>query len=74
MEAFVLLKERNQIPGLILKAAGTAAPMDKPYIEGLETRLKDAGLGEDFQFLPNLSRQEKIEFSAQPDRVFRPGC
>jgi glycosyltransferase involved in cell wall biosynthesis len=62
VETFVLLKERNRIPGLKLKAAGTAAPMDQPYIEGLETRLSEAGLGEDFQFLPNLSRQEKIEF------------
>ena len=60
--AFIALKKRGTIPGLKLRCAGSMTAGDAIYVEKLQARLAAAGLAADAEFLPNVSREEKIGF------------
>ncbi len=60
--AFIILKKRNVIPGLRLRCAGSMTDGDARYVETLRTKLADAGVAGDVEFLPNVSREEKVRF------------
>jgi glycosyltransferase involved in cell wall biosynthesis len=62
VDAYLILRKRNRVPGLRLRAAGTATAADESYIAEQRRRLDAAGYGEDVQFLPNLDRDEKVDF------------
>lgn len=62
VDAFVLLKQRNQIPGLKLKLGGSMTPADEAFVEGLRADLAQRGLGGEVQFFPNLDRKQKLAF------------
>lgn len=62
VEAYLLLRKRDQLPGLRLRVAGSMTAADQPFVERLKTRLAGAAVAGDVQFLPNLSREEKIAF------------
>jgi glycosyltransferase involved in cell wall biosynthesis len=62
VEAYILLRQRDRLPGLRLRIAGTMTAADTPFVERLQARLKAAGVTDDVQLLPNLSREEKIAF------------
>lgn len=62
VDAFLLLKQRNQIPGLRLKMGGSLGPADQPFIHQLEQRLKSSGAGDDYEIHPNLDRSAKQAF------------
>lgn len=61
-EAFVILKERNRLPGLKLRIAGGKIADDEIFVQEIRHQLNEQGLGEDVEFLPNLSREEKLSF------------
>jgi glycosyltransferase involved in cell wall biosynthesis len=62
VEAFILLKKRNAIPDVRLRCAGSMTAGDARYVETLRAKLTAAGCAGDVEFLPNVSREEKIAF------------
>ena len=62
VDAFILLKKRNTIAGLKLRCAGSMTDGDARYAETLRTKLAAAGCADDVEFLPNVSREEKVRF------------
>jgi glycosyltransferase involved in cell wall biosynthesis len=61
VEAFILLKQRGNVPRLKLQIAGSCGPGDEPFVKFLRKRLAEAGYIGDVAFLPNLTRTEKID-------------
>jgi glycosyltransferase involved in cell wall biosynthesis len=62
VDAFITLKKRGTIPGLKLRCAGSMTEGDALYVEKLRAKLAADGLSADAEFLPNVSREEKIGF------------
>jgi glycosyltransferase involved in cell wall biosynthesis len=62
VEAFILLKKRDRVPGVKLRCAGTMTEGDARYVEKLKARLVGTGVAQDVEWLPNVSREEKIHF------------
>ncbi len=62
VEAFIILKKRNTIPGLRLRCAGSMTDGDARYVETLRAKLTAAGVVDDVEFVPNVSREEKVRF------------
>jgi glycosyltransferase involved in cell wall biosynthesis len=62
VEAFIVLKQRGNVPRLKLQIAGSCGPGDEPFVKSLRKRLAEAGYVGEVAFLPNLTRAEKIDF------------
>ena len=62
VEAYVALRKRHRIKGLLLRVAGAQTAADEAFVAGLRARLDAEGLGADAAFFPNVSRDEKIAF------------
>ncbi|MFH1737685.1 MAG: glycosyltransferase family 4 protein [bacterium] len=62
IEAFLHLKKKPEFQSLKLKVAGTMTHADRPFVDEMKKRLAEAGVLSDASFLPNISRNEKIEF------------
>ena len=62
VEAFIHLKARSAAPGLRLRVAGVQLREDQPFVEELRAKLATAGYLDDVDFLPNISRPEKLAF------------
>jgi glycosyltransferase involved in cell wall biosynthesis len=61
-EAYRLLRLSGDLPQARLEVAGYMAADCKPYLAGIEARLKEAKLGDEFHYRGVLDRAEKIEF------------
>jgi glycosyltransferase involved in cell wall biosynthesis len=61
VEAFIILRERNQVKDLRLKIGGGCGPADEPFVNSLRERLKAKALLADVEFFPNVSRAGKLE-------------
>ena len=62
VDAFIILKKRDTIPGLRLRCAGSMTAGDARYADTLRAKLAAAGCAGDTEFFPNVSREEKIRF------------
>ncbi len=62
IEAFIELKKRALVPNAKLRCAGSMTAGDARYVESLKKRIAAAGLSDDVEWLPNVSRAEKIAF------------
>lgn len=62
VEAFIELHRRGRVAGVRLRCAGTMIAEDAPYLEQQKELLRAEGLLELAEFLPNISREEKIHF------------
>jgi len=62
VEAYILLRERNRIPGLKLRVAGSMTDADAKLVARLRARLDSKGLAGEVEFLPNVDRDAKIAF------------
>jgi glycosyltransferase involved in cell wall biosynthesis len=62
VQAYILLRKNDRIRGLKLRVAGSMTASDEAFVEQLRAELTAAGLEGDAQFLPNVSREEKIAF------------
>jgi len=61
-EAFRMLAGDEDLPPLMLRAAGYLAAADRPYLDEIRRRLRGWGLAERFEYLGELDRQSKIAF------------
>ncbi|MES2569209.1 MAG: glycosyltransferase family 4 protein, partial [Verrucomicrobiota bacterium] len=62
VDAFILLKKEGRHPTVRLRCAGAMTAGDERYVEKLKEKLARAGCAGDAEFLPNVSREEKIAF------------
>ncbi len=62
VDAFILLRKRGRFPQVRLRCAGAMTAEDGRTVARLRERLAEAGLAGDAEFLPNVSRDEKIRF------------
>lgn len=62
VDAFVLLKRRQTLPGLQLRVSGTRAMGDEVFVAEQEEKIRQSGFENDAHFLLPLSREEKIKF------------
>lgn len=62
VDAFILLRERNRVPGVRLRVAGAQTDIDIPFIDAQKQKLEKAGLAGASEFLPNVSLEEKLDF------------
>jgi glycosyltransferase involved in cell wall biosynthesis len=61
-EAYRIARQSGELPEARLEAAGYMAPDSKPYLEAIQKRLRDAGLGSEFHYRGVLERADKIAF------------
>jgi glycosyltransferase involved in cell wall biosynthesis len=62
VDAFILLKKRGRFPQARLRCAGAMTSGDAAYVARLRKKLAAARCGADVEFLPNVTREEKIAF------------
>ncbi len=62
VEAYILLKQRGNVPRLKLQIGGSCGPGDESFVKSLRKRLAEAGYIGEVAFFPNLSRAEKLDF------------
>lgn len=62
VDAYIELRNRQRIPRVRLRIAGTKTNADDAYIEAQREKLEQAGYLGDVEILPNLPREEKIAF------------
>ena len=62
VDAFLLVKSRNQVPTLKLHIGGGCGPGDEPFVDMLMERLQKRGWAQDVKLFPNLTREEKQDF------------
>lgn len=62
VDALLHLHRRGRVPGVRLKVGGGCGPSDAPVVEEQKRKLAEAGLHEQAEFHPNVSREEKIAF------------
>src|SRR5215212_11198 len=61
-EAYRIARESGELPEARLEAAGYISADCKPYLEAIQKRLQDSGLGGEFYYRGVLERAEKIAF------------
>ena len=71
-EAYRLLRQRDDFPPARLEAAGYIAPDHKPYLQEIETKLNEAGLGAEFRYHGAVEREAKLNFFRNVDVVSVP--
>jgi len=62
IDAFILLQERGNLPGLRLRVGGAKTAVDDDYVTAQEARLIAAGVRDRVEFLPNIPAGEKTAF------------
>ena len=62
VEAYIHLKNRDQVPRLKLHIGGGCGPGDEPFVKALRVRLAAAGYVGEVSFSPNLNHAEKLAF------------
>jgi len=66
-DAYRIMRESGELPEARLEAAGYMAADARPYLEGIQKRLRDAGLEREFHYRGVLDRAEKIAFLRKLD-------
>ena len=62
VEAFLVLKRRNRVPGLRFWVAGGMGPTDVSFVDDLKAKLREAGFLGDVEFRPNVEHADKQAF------------
>jgi glycosyltransferase involved in cell wall biosynthesis len=62
VDAYLLLRQRDRVKDLKLRVGGGCGPADVPFVEAQRAKLRAAGLLQDAEFCPNLSRDDKLDF------------
>jgi glycosyltransferase involved in cell wall biosynthesis len=61
-EAYRRMRKDGRLPNTRLEAAGYLAPEHETYLKDIEREMKQAGLGEEFNYRGVLDREQKIAF------------
>jgi glycosyltransferase involved in cell wall biosynthesis len=61
-DAFLEIMREGRAPDLRLRIAGTRTGADRRFTKLIEERIREAGLEQHVDWLPNVTREEKIEF------------
>jgi glycosyltransferase involved in cell wall biosynthesis len=61
-EAFRILRQTPGAPSCRLKASGWLGPNQRDYLDGIQERLKDAGLADDFEHVESPDHASKVSF------------
>jgi glycosyltransferase involved in cell wall biosynthesis len=61
-DAFIHLARGGEFPGLRLRVAGYYSRAYRPYVEGVQTRLRQAGVHEQVELVGTVDRAQKLEF------------
>jgi glycosyltransferase involved in cell wall biosynthesis len=61
-EAYRLLRQRGDISEARLEVAGYLAAQHKDYLDGVERKMREWGLGDEFHYRGAVDRKEKIDF------------
>jgi glycosyltransferase involved in cell wall biosynthesis len=62
VDAFLILKQQQPSRPLRLRVGGGCGPADRPFVNQLQQCLRQAGVLQDTEFLPNLDRNAKLDF------------
>jgi len=62
VEAFALLRKSGNVPDVKLRIAGGKIPEDEPLIKEAHQLFAQQNLSDDVEFIPNLSREDKLAF------------
>ncbi|MBA4150342.1 MAG: glycosyltransferase family 4 protein [Verrucomicrobia bacterium] len=62
VDAYILLRQRDKVPGVKLKIGGSCGPADQKFVAEQREKLKAAGVYKDAEFHPNVTRDDKIQF------------
>jgi len=62
VEAYIILRQHHRVPNLKLRVGGSMTKADEQFVNQIRQRLASAGITDGVEFLPNLSRDEKIAF------------
>ncbi len=62
VDAFLELRWRERIHNAKLRICGSMTPGDEKVVQKVKQRLDEAGMADDVEFLPNVTRDEKIDF------------
>lgn len=73
VEAFISLAKSGKFSGLRLKAAGYLSNAYAKYIEGIQNRLKQAGVEGRVEIIGTATRQQKLDFFSSIDVFSVPG-
>ena len=66
-DAYRIMRESGELPEARFEAAGYMAADAKPYLEDIQKRLREAGLGGEFHYRGVLDRADKIAFLRKLD-------
>jgi glycosyltransferase involved in cell wall biosynthesis len=66
-EAYRILRREHGLPQSRLLAAGYLGPESRAYLAGIEKQMTDVGLGGEFQYQGEVTREEKLRFLSQLD-------
>jgi glycosyltransferase involved in cell wall biosynthesis len=67
VEAYRILRKEREMPAARVEAAGWMGADQKPYLEGIEQRMKEWGLAGEFRYRGELNRLDKVRFLSQVD-------
>jgi len=66
-EAYKVLRQEKGLPPSKLRAAGYLAPEHKTYLRDIQEKLGRWGLGEEFRYVGEVTREAKIAFLREVD-------
>lgn len=66
-DAYRIMRESGELPEARLEAGGYIAADAKPYLDGIQKRLREAGLEREFHYRGVLDRADKIAFLRKLD-------
>ncbi len=62
VDAFIRMHMQRPKSGLRLRIAGSLTPADRSFVDGLDRKLVEAECRDCVDFLPNINRDQKLEF------------
>lgn len=62
VDAFIDLAKRGTVPRVKLRIGGAKTPADEKYVDGLQSKIKAAGLTKRVEWFPNVSFKDKVHF------------
>jgi glycosyltransferase involved in cell wall biosynthesis len=71
-DAYRELRARGELAGAKMEVAGYLAPEHHGYLDQIKSEMKDAGLGDEFQYHGELDRDSKIDFFKRMDLFSMP--